>query len=68
MGGNKILTHRQRKYGFEMVEPDDHTIELRRNGKVTARFTLCAAVYAVRKVADAIIREEKKNGNKESCG
>ncbi len=49
-----ILRLDQERAGFEVIEPDDHLVELRRYGKVVATFTPAVTVYRLQLIADQI--------------
>lgn len=61
-----VLRLDHERAGFEVVEPDDHIVELRRHGKVEARYTPAVTVYRLRDMADRIMWAElirpKKGG------
>ena len=54
------LTPEQRRQGFSLVEPDDHTVELWYQGKPVARFSQSGATVAeIRATADRIADDQK---------
>lgn len=53
-----ILRLDQERTGFEVVEPDDHTVELRRHGVIQAVFTPVVTVHRLRLMADRIMWAE----------
>ena len=53
------LTPEQRRQGFSLVEPDDHTLELCYQGKPVARFSQSGATVAeIRATADRISKNK----------
>jgi hypothetical protein len=59
-GLEAALTPEQRRQGFSLVEPDDHTLELCYQGKPVARFSQSGATVAeIRATADRIADEQK---------
>jgi len=53
----KVLTQKQKNAGLCLVEPDDHTVELKdKEGRCLAVFSSGAMVMEIRKEADKYIK------------
>ena len=57
-----VLRLDQERAGFEVVEPDDHIVELRRHGLVEAVFSPAVSIHRLREMADKIMWIELTTG------
>ena len=50
-----VLRLDQERAGFEVVEPDDHIVELRQHGRVVATFTPAVTIRHLRLIVDRVM-------------